>query len=131
MVLQSEGLYFTVNWNLFSVWPNFHAYPNTLKGVKYFPDYLYHWNKCSLTHFFELWVMETEKKNHVHKKWVMGDGNHYKKNMSWNLNPLYILSSQNFLSIGMFSLSKNFFENEFFYYLINIVSCNTPHIMWT
>ena len=46
-----ETLYFTVNWNSFSIWLNFHAHPNTLKGVKCFPDFIYHRNKCSLSNW--------------------------------------------------------------------------------
>ena len=48
MVLQGQRAYFMVNGNDFPFDPIFLAHPNTLKGVKHFPDFLYHQNKRSL-----------------------------------------------------------------------------------
>ena len=52
MVLQDQRAYFTINGNDFPFDPIFLAHPNTLKGVKRFPDFLYHQNKRSLNFYF-------------------------------------------------------------------------------
>ena len=48
MVLQGQRTYFTVNGNDFPFDSILLTYPNTLKGVKRFPNFLYHRNKRNL-----------------------------------------------------------------------------------